>query len=56
MAIQRVHQSTFHRGEIDPRLVGRVDLLAYGQALKKARNITCLNQGGFERRLSLIHI
>jgi len=56
MAIQRVHQSTFHRGEIDPKLLGRVDLVAYGQALKKARNITCLNQGGFERRPGSLYL
>ena len=55
MAVQRVHQSTFHRGELDPRLISRTDLLAYGQGLKKARNVISLNQGGLER-LSLIHI
>ena len=50
MAVQRVHQSTFHRGELDPRLISRTDLLAYGQGLKKARNVISLNQGGLERR------
>ncbi|MEK9693258.1 MAG: hypothetical protein VW235_10040 [Rhodospirillaceae bacterium] len=50
MAIQRVHQSTFHRGEIDEKLISRVDLQAYGQALKKCRNAVPLNQGGLERR------
>ena len=50
MAIQRVHQGTFHRGELDPRLISRSDLLAYGQGLKKCRNAIPLNQGGLERR------
>ena len=55
MARQRVHQSSFLRGELDPKIVSRVDLAAYGQGLKKARNVVPVNQGGIER-LSLIHI
>lgn len=50
MARQRVHQSSFLRGELDPTIVSRVDLSAYGQGLKKARNVIPINQGGIERR------
>ena len=50
MALQRVHQASFLRGELDPNLVSRTDLVAYGSALKKARNIIPINQGGVERR------
>ena len=50
MPIQRVHQSNFNRGEIDPNLVSRNDLNAYGSALSKARNVLINNQGSVERR------
>ena len=50
MALQRVHQASFLRGELDPNLISRTDLVAYGSALKKARNIIPINQGGVERR------
>ena len=50
MARQRVHQASFLRGELDPKILSRVDLAAYGQGLKKARNVIPVNQGGIERR------
>lgn len=50
MAKQRVHQASFLRGELDPTIISRVDVAAYGQGLKKARNVIPLNQGGVERR------
>lgn len=50
MALQRIHQSSFLRGELDPNMVARTDLQAYGAGLKKARNIIPINQGGVERR------
>ena len=50
MARQRVHQASFLRGELDPTIISRVDVAAYGQGLKKARNVIPLNQGGVERR------
>jgi len=50
MARQRVHQASFLSGELDPKILSRVDLAAYGQGLKKARNVIPLNQGGIERR------
>lgn len=50
MAIQRTHQNSFSRGEIDETVIGRTDLDAFEQALKKARNVFTLNQGPVERR------
>jgi len=50
MARQRIHQSSFLRGELDPTIISRVDLSAYAQGLKKARNVIPINQGGIERR------
>ncbi len=50
MARQRIHQGSFLRGELDPTIISRVDLSAYGQGLKKARNVIPINQGGIERR------
>ena len=46
MPIQRIHQASFVRGELDPKIVSRVDVVAYEQGLKKARNVLTLNQGG----------
>tara|TARA_B100000925_G_scaffold271467_1_gene234686 strand:- start:5289 stop:7745 length:2457 start_codon:yes stop_codon:yes gene_type:complete len=50
MGTQRVHQNSFTRGEVDETLIARTDLGAFQQALKKARNVFCLNQGPIERR------
>jgi len=50
MARQRIHQASFLRGELDPTIISRVDVAAYAQGLKKARNVIPLNQGGVERR------
>ncbi len=50
MARQRIHQGSFLRGELDPTIISRVDLSAYAQGLKKARNVIPINQGGIERR------
>ena len=44
MAIQRTHQNSFSRGEIDETLIARTDLGAFQQALKKARNVFCLTK------------
>ena len=55
MGIQRIHQASFVRGELDPKIVSRVDVQAYEQGLKKARNVLTLNQGGIERRPGTIH-
>ena len=50
MPTQRVHQASFLRGELDPNMIARTDLAAYGAGLKKARNVIPINQGGIERR------
>ena len=50
MAIQRTHQNSFTRGEVDETFITRNDIDAYQQSLKKARNVFCLNQGPIERR------
>jgi hypothetical protein len=50
MAMQRVHQSNFLRGELDPKLISRTDLTAYASGLQKARNVIPMNQGAIERR------
>ena len=47
------YQSSFTVGEIDPLLLGRVDLQQYPSALEKAQNVVVLPQGGFERRPGL---
>ena len=45
-----VHQASFLRGELDPNMVSRTDLAAFGSGLRKARNVIPINQGGIERR------
>ena len=44
------YQSNFTVGELDPLLVGRVDIQQYASGLSKATNVVVLPQGGFERR------
>jgi len=43
-------QSNFTSGELDPKLLGRVDLAVYYNAARQARNVTPLVQGGMARR------
>ena len=43
-------QSNFTSGELDPRLLGRVDLAVYYSGARKARNVTPILQGGLSRR------
>jgi hypothetical protein len=43
-------QSSFNRGELDPRLVGRKDLQAYYAGARQAKNVVTLVQGGIRRR------
>ena len=43
-------QSSFNRGELDPRLVGRKDLQAYYAGARDAQNVVTLVQGGVRRR------
>jgi hypothetical protein len=42
--------SSFNRGELDPRLVGRKDLQAYYAGAQTAQNVVTLVQGGMRRR------
>lgn len=42
--------AAFSRGEISPRLYGRVDLAAYQTALARCRNMVLLPHGGVARR------
>ena len=43
-------QSNMNRGELDPLLVGRIDIQAYYNGLRKASNILTMSQGGAKRR------
>lgn len=43
-------QSNFSQGEIDPKLLGRVELAVYYNALRRARNVTPTIQGGVSWR------
>ena len=43
--------SSFNRGELDPRLVGRKDLQAYYAGAREATNVVTLVQGGIISRI-----
>lgn len=43
-------QTSFNRGELDPRLVGRKELQSYYSGAKKAQNVLTQVQGGIRRR------
>ncbi len=43
-------QTNFNRGELDPQLVGRVDLAAYYAGMELARNVLTIPQGGVKKR------
>ena len=43
-------QSSMSRGELDPRLAGRIDIQAYYNGLKTASNVLTIPQGGGKRR------
>jgi hypothetical protein len=42
--------SNFNRGELDPTLLGRIDIQAYYNGLRTATNVLTLPQGGVKRR------
>ncbi len=50
MGTHRIHQSNFNKGELDPKLISRTDLVSYGSGLQKSRNTVHTNQGPVERR------
>jgi hypothetical protein len=43
-------QSNFTKGELDPLLLGRVDLEAFYQGVQKATNMLSIPQGGMKKR------
>lgn len=43
-------QTSFTRGELDPRLVGRIDIQSYYSGVRKAENVLSIPQGGITRR------
>lgn len=43
-------QSNMNRGELDPTLLGRIDIQAYYNGLRTATNVLTLPQGGVKRR------
>jgi len=43
-------QSNFTKGEIDPTLLGRVDLDIYYQSVQEATNVLSIPQGGLKKR------
>src|SRR5690554_5990621 len=49
-------QPFFSRGEISPKLYGRVDTAAYQAGLRKARNTLALVGGGMMNRPGLTYI
>jgi hypothetical protein len=51
-----VTQTSFTAGEIDPRLLGRTDLRAYGNGARRLRNVVVETTGGIRRRPGLRHV
>ena len=49
-------QTTFTRGELDPRLVGRIDVAAYRNGAAKLRNVQVIPQGGARRRPGSVYV
>lgn len=44
------YQSNMNRGEIDPRLAGRIDTEMYYNGVETATNVLCIPQGGLKKR------
>ena len=51
-----VIQSVFNRGELSPRIVGRVDLDAYYNALKYSENFIPFPQGAVTKRTGTYYV
>ena len=47
------YQSNFTVGELDDLVKSRIDLEQYASGLDRAKNVTIMPQGGFERRPGL---
>jgi len=43
-------QSTLNRGELEPKIAGRIDLEQYYQGVATAENVVCIPQGGLTKR------
>ncbi len=43
-------QTAFTRGELDPKIQGRIDIQSYYAGVRKAENVLCIPQGGIKRR------
>jgi hypothetical protein len=43
-------QTTLNRGELDPKISGRIDLEQYYQGVATGRNVMCIPQGGITKR------
>lgn len=56
MATITTLQTSFNRGQLDPRLTGRKDLQAYYAGGRQMKNVTTLVQGGVTRRNGSEHI
>ena len=50
MSVVKVHQSSFHAGEIAPEMLGRVDDAKQNQGLARCENFVCTPQGPVENR------
>jgi len=49
-------QSNTNRGELDPRLVSRIDIDAYYNGLSSALNMLPIPQGGIKRRSGMLYL
>lgn len=49
-------QSNFNQGELDPLLLGRIDIQAYYNAVALARNVLSIPQGGLKKRPGTVFI
>ena len=56
MAVSWQAFSNLTKGELDPRLMGRVDLDAYYQGCQEATNVLSLVQGGMKRRPGTFYV
>ena len=48
--------SNMTRGELDPQLVGRIDLEAYYAGVRTATNVLNIPQGGLKKRPGMQYI
>ena len=51
MPVNRVLQTSFTSGELDPRLLGRVDIDQYHKGVQSAVNVLAIPHGGLSKRI-----